>query len=263
MGEKKSAWEIVQAARAADRLRASDYIGNIFEGFMELHGDRLYGDDRSVIGGIAAIGGQYVTVIGQQKGRTVKENKYRNFGMMNPEGYRKTLRLMKQAEKFGRPILLFVDTPGAFCGVEAEEHGQGEAIARNLFEMSGIKVPILSIFIGEGGSGGALGLAVANEVWMMEHSIYSILSPEGFAAILWKNGKRAPEAAEHMKITAEELKELGVIEQILSEEVPADEAHAKELAARMKIRIVDFLARYRDMDCEQIVRQRYERFRSF
>jgi acetyl-CoA carboxylase carboxyl transferase alpha subunit len=230
---------------------------------MELHGDRLYGDDRSVIGGIAAIGGQFVTVIGQQKGRTPKEAKYRNFGMMNPEGYRKSLRLMKQAQKFGRPILLFVDTPGAFCGVEAEERGQGEAIARNLYEMSGITVPILAILIGEGGSGGALGLAVANEVWMLENSVYSILSPEGFAAILWKNGKRAPEAAEQMRMTASELKEFGIVDRIIPEEMGADEAHVEEMSKRLKTEILDFLARYRTMSPDEITEQRYARFRSF
>jgi acetyl-CoA carboxylase carboxyl transferase alpha subunit len=263
MAESKTAWDIVKTARASDRLHASDYIGHIFDGFMELHGDRLYGDDRSVIGGIAAIGGQFVTVIGQQKGRTPKESKYRNFGMMNPEGYRKALRLMKQAQKFGRPILLFVDTPGAFCGVEAEERGQGEAIARNLYEMSGLTVPILAILIGEGGSGGALGLAVANEVWMLENSVYSILSPEGFAAILWKNGKRAPEAAEQMKMTASELNQLGIVDRVIPEGIGADEAHAEEMCRRLKTEILDFLARYRTMSPDEIAGQRYARFRAF
>jgi acetyl-CoA carboxylase carboxyl transferase alpha subunit len=183
--------------------------------------------------------------------------------MMNPEGYRKALRLMKQAQKFGRPILLFVDTPGAFCGVEAEERGQGEAIARNLYEMSGITVPILAILIGEGGSGGALGLAVANEVWMLENSVYSILSPEGFAAILWKNGKRAPEAAEQMKMTASELKQLGIVDRVIPEGMGADEAHAEEMCRRLKMEILDFLSRYRTMSPDEVAGQRYARFRAF
>ena len=225
-----SAWDRVQAARSMTRPVSGDYINAVFDRFMELHGDRLYGDDRAVIGGIAQIGERYVTVIGEQKGRSTKENKLRNFGMPNPEGYRKALRLMKQAEKFGRPIILFVDTPGAFCGVEAEERGQGEAIARNLFELAGLTVPVLSIIIGEGGSGGALALAMANEVWMLENSVYSILSPEGFAAILWKNGKRAAEAAEVMKMTAAELEELGVIDKVLAESEELEEVPEREQA---------------------------------
>ena len=227
---KITAWDRVQAARSMTRPVSGDYINTVFDRFLELHGDRLYGDDRAVIGGIAQIGERYVTVIGEQKGRSTKENKLRNFGMPNPEGYRKALRLMKQAEKFGRPIILFVDTPGAFCGVEAEERGQGEAIARNLFELAGLTVPVLSIIIGEGGSGGALALAMANEVWMLENSVYSILSPEGFAAILWKNGKRAAEAAEVMKMTAEELKKLGVIDKVLAESEELEEVPEREQA---------------------------------
>lgn len=201
-----TAWEKVQIARESDRAYTQDYINHIFDQFMKLHGDRLYRDDGAIVGGIASIEGQFVTVIGQQKGRNLKENEKRNFGMPYPEGYRKALRLMKQAEKFNRPIICFIDTPGAYCGMDAEERGQGEAIARNLYEMSGITVPILSIVIGEGGSGGALALGVANEVWMLENATYSILSPEGFASILWKDSKRAGEAAECMKITANELK---------------------------------------------------------
>jgi acetyl-CoA carboxylase carboxyl transferase subunit beta len=262
VSQKKSAWDRVLAARDGKRPYSSDYIAEIFDGFMELHGDRLCGDDRAVIGGIAAFGGQYVTVIGQQKGRNTKENRFRNFGMMNPEGYRKALRLMKQAEKFRRPVILFVDTPGAFCGVEAEERGQGEAIARNLFEMAGLTVPVLSIVIGEGGSGGALALAMANEVWMLENSIYSVLSPEGFAAILWKDGKRAPEAAEVMKLTAEELKTAGIIEKVIPEQEPADKDHMDALAGIIRVEIRDFLERYRNKDAVQITEERYQRFRS-
>lgn len=176
-------WDRVLLARDKDRPYALDYINGIFDEFMELHGDRAFGDDGAIVGGIASIEGKFVTVIGEQKGRTIKQNVKRNFGMPSPEGYRKALRLMKQAEKFNRPIICFVDTPGAFCGMEAEERGQGQAIANNLYEMSAIKTPVLSIVIGEGGSGGALALAVANEVWMLENSMYSILSPEGFASI--------------------------------------------------------------------------------
>ena len=210
MSSNYTPWERVQISRSAERPTSLDYISTIFERYMSLHGDRYFGDDKAIVGGLASIGGRPVTVIGQQKGRSTKENIKRNFGMPSPEGYRKSLRLMKQAEKFHRPIILFVDTPGAFCGLEAEEGGVGEAIARNLFEMSNIKVPILSIMIGEGGSGGALAMAVGNEVWSMENSTYSVLSPEGFAAILWKDGNRASEAAKVMKITANDLKELGV-----------------------------------------------------
>lgn len=221
MAEVLSAWDRVQIARMAERPTSLDYISTIFDEFMELHGDRAFRDDGAIVGGIAVINGVSVTVIGEQKGRTTKENIKRNFGMPYPEGYRKALRLMKQAEKFHRPIICFVDTPGAFCGLEAEERGQGEAIARNLYEMSNLTTPILSIVIGEGGSGGALALAVANKVWMLENATYSILSPEGFASILWKDAKKAEEAAKAMKITASDLKELGVIDKVILEEEPA------------------------------------------
>lgn len=261
MENGKTAWERVQAARDGGRLHASDYIDMIFDGFMELHGDRLYGDDRAVIGGIAVTGGQYVTVIGQQKGRDAKENRSRNFGMMKPEGYRKALRLMKQAEKFNRPVILFIDTPGAFCGIDAEEHGQGEAIARSIFEMSSLKVPTLAVVIGEGGSGGALAFASSNEVWMMENAVYSILSPEGFAAILWKDGKRAAEAAEVMKITARELAEAGMIEKIIREPEDFCRENMQETAEALKNEILEFLKRYRDQAPEEITEQRYRRFR--
>lgn len=209
--QEKDAWERVTISRKNDRPVGQDYIRTLFSDFLEFHGDRCYGDDPAIIGGIARFAGIPVTVIAQAKGKSTKENVAHHFGMPSPEGYRKALRLMKQAEKFKRPILLFVDTPGAFCGIEAEERGQGEAIARNLFEMSSMKVPVLSVVIGEGGSGGALALAVADEVWMLENAIYSVLSPEGFASILWKDSKRASEAAEVMKLTAADLKKLGVI----------------------------------------------------
>ncbi len=198
----KTAWERVQIARQADRPKSSDYIKNIFDDFIELHGDRAYGDDNSIIGGIALLGRIPVTVIGEEKGKNAKENIKRNFGMPEPEGYRKALRLMKQAEKFHRPIITFIDTPGAYPGTGAEERGQGEAIARNIMEMSGLKVPIISVVIGEGSSGGALAIGVGDRIVMLENAIYSVLSPEGFASILYKDSTKAKEAAENMKITA-------------------------------------------------------------
>ena len=259
--EAVTAWERVQRARAANRPTSMSYIREIFTDFMELHGDRCYGDDGAVVGGIAYFGGRPVTVIGQQKGRTTKENITRNFGMPSPEGYRKALRLMKQAEKFNRPVICFVDTPGAFCGIEAEERGQGEAIARNLFEMSDMTVPILSIVIGEGGSGGALALAVGNEVWMLENATYTILSPEGFASILWKDAKLAPEAAKAMKVTARELQELHIIEKVIAEPEIASMESLPRLAAVLKSEIGQFLQRYTSMSGEALAQQRYERFR--
>ncbi len=265
-GDKKkrpaNAWEKVQAARSAERPTSLDYIEHLFDGFMELHGDRAFRDDGSIVGGIASFHGLPVTVIGQQKGKNTKENISRNFGMPYPEGYRKAQRLMKQAEKFGRPIICFVDTPGAFCGMEAEERGQGEAIARSLLEMSGLKVPILSIVIGEGGSGGALALAVGNEVWMLENSTYSILSPEGFASILWKDSSRAEEAAGKMRLTADDLKDLGIIEQVIGEEEPVTAESLPEVARRMDVRIEEFMEKYGKMTGEELVRQRYDRFRN-
>lgn len=261
MQEKISAWNRVEHARDKKRPHAMDYINGIFDGFLEMHGDRCYGDDRAVIGGIASIEGRYVTVIGQQKGRGLKEMQHRNYGMPNPEGYRKALRLMKQAEKFGRPIITFVDTPGAFPGMEAEERGQGEAIARNLYEMAALTVPVLSIIVGEGGSGGALALAVANEVWMLENSVYSILSPEGFATILWKDGKKAPEAAEVMKLTAYNLKEYGIIEKVIEEGNPAQWEKMEDILLVLKEKILSFLIKYDAKSPEEIKEQRYERFR--
>ena len=261
MSNNFTPWERVQISRSAERSTSLDYISTIFDRFMSLHGDRLFGDDKAIVGGLASIGGRPVTVIGQQKGRSTKENIKRNFGMPSPEGYRKSLRLMKQAEKFHRPIILFVDTPGAFCGIEAEEGGVGEAIARNLFEMSNIKVPILSIMIGEGGSGGALAMAVGNEVWSLENSTYSILSPEGFAAILWKDGNRASEAAKVMKITAQDLKELGIIEQIIAEPEPASVENIMDISEQLKQMIGEFISKYDEKTPEEIVTERYERFR--
>lgn len=257
----KSAWDTVQLSRKADRPVATDYIDAIFENFIEFHGDRYFGDDGAIVGGIATFHGIPVTVIGQQKGKNTKDNIKRNFGMPSPEGYRKALRLMKQAETFGRPIICFVDTPGAFCGLEAEERGQGEAIARNLFEMADLTVPVLSIVIGEGGSGGALAMAVANEVWMMENAIYSILSPEGFASILWKDSKKASDAAKVMKITADDLYERGLIEHIILEKEPACEETVGKIAEHIDGLLTQFLKKYEPMSGLEIQTHRYERFR--
>lgn len=260
---QRDAWETVSASRSKDRLVASDYIRVLFDNFTELHGDRLFGDDGAIIGGVGAFYGMPVTVIGQEKGKSTKTNLKRNFGMPSPEGYRKALRLMKQAEKFDRPIICLVDTPGAFCGIEAEERGQGEAIARSLFEMADLKVPILSIVIGEGGSGGALAMAVANEVWMMENSIYSVLSPEGFAAILWKDGKKAAEASRVMKITARDLYELGLVERIIREDLPATRESIETVAESIDRHMREFFRACAAMSKEEIVDHRYERFRRF
>lgn len=260
--EGKTAWDTVQLSRAAGRPVATDYIEMIFDDFVELHGDRYFSDDGAIVGGIAAFCGRPVTVIGQQKGKNTKDNIRRNFGMPSPDGYRKALRLMKQAETFRRPIVCFVDTPGAFCGLEAEERGQGEAIARNLFEMASLTVPVLSVVIGEGGSGGALAMAVANEVWMLENAIYSILSPEGFASILWKDSKKAPNAAEVMKITATDLYEKGLIEQVIPEEEPASEDNLQVLAGIMQKKMKEFLIKYEAMAPDEIAGQRYQRFRN-
>ncbi len=258
-----TAGEVVKLARSTERLTSLDFFEQLFEGFQEVHGDRLYGDDPAIVGGIAYLHGKPVTVIGIQKGANLKENMERNFGQPNPEGYRKALRLMKQAEKFRRPVICFVNTPGAFCGVEAEERGEGEAIARNLLEMSDLKVPIISIITGEGGSGGALALAVADEVWMMEHSIYAILSPEGFASILWKDGKRSEEAAELMKITAAELLELAVIDKIIPETFRGENLSQEKIQRMMKKSLIEALEKLCKYSTEELVEQRYQRFRKF
>ncbi len=259
----RSAWEKVMAVRRVERPAATDYMKHIFDVFVEAHGDRCFSDDKAIVGGIAFLDGQPVTVIADIKGKDIKECQERNFGMPLPEGYRKALRLMKQAEKFNRPIISFVNTSGAFCGIEAEERGQGEAIARNLLEMSSLKVPVLCILIGEGGSGGALATAVGNEVWMMENATYSILSPEGFASILWKDSNRAQEASEVMNITAQDLKRLGVIERIIPEFGGADKRTTQAIAGYMKGHIKEFLAKYDGKGGEEIAAERYDRFRAF
>ena len=260
-GTSKTAWDTVLLSRKSDRPVAADYINAIFDEFIEFHGDRYFGDDGAIVGGIAMFHGMPVTVIGQQKGKNTKDNLKRNFGMPSPDGYRKALRLMKQAESFGRPVVCFVDTPGAFCGLEAEERGQGEAIARSLFEMSDLKVPVLSVVIGEGGSGGALAMAVANEVWMLENAIYSILSPEGFASILYKDSKKAPDAAKVMKVTAQDLKKLGLIERIVPEEEPVCTDNLYQVAEYMDSAMAGFFERCLSMTKEELAEQRYLRFR--
>ena len=254
-------WEHVQLARAKTRPTGKDYIEALFDDFIEFHGDRHCGDDAAVIGGVAFFHGQPVTVLAQEKGEGTKENIARNFGMVSPEGYWKSLRLMQQAEKFHRPVICLVDTPGAFCGLEAEERGQGEAIAKNLCTLAGLTVPVLSIVIGEGGSGGALAFAVSDEVWMLEHSVYSILSPEGFASILWKDSKKAKEAAAVMKLTAEDLCEMGMVEHVIPETEPVNRENMADVAGCLENGIADFLEKYSGKEPEELLEHRYQRFR--
>lgn len=258
------AWEKVQIARMRERPTSLRYIDNIFDDFVELHGDRVLADDRAIVGGIAYFGGTVVTIIGNEKGkRSISEAVYRNFGMASPSGYRKALRLMKQAEKFNRPVICFVDTIGAACGKEAEEKGQGNAIAKNLSEMSKLKVPILSIIIGEGGSGGALALGVGNEVWMLENSVYSVLTPEGYASIIWKDNNRAKDAAQIMKLRAGDLYEMGVIDKVIVEKTPVSNENMENVCRYMNYEIAAFLQKYRWKTKKYIVKQRYQRFRRF
>ncbi|NLK44340.1 MAG: acetyl-CoA carboxylase carboxyltransferase subunit alpha [Tissierellia bacterium] len=260
--ENLSPWQIVNIARHQDRPTSLDYIEILIEDFMELHGDRYFGDDGAIIGGIGWFEGIPVTIIGHQKGRNTKENIKRNFGMPNPEGYRKALRLMKQAEKFNRPVITFIDTPGAYCGLGAEERGQGEAIALNLMEMSRLKTPIISIIIGEGGSGGALALGVGDRIGMLENSIYSVISPEGLASILWKDAKKAEEGAKVMKLTAKDLLAFGVIDKLIRE--PLGGAHKdKYLTARnIKKYISQEIKSLMELEAEELINKRYEKFRS-
>ena len=250
---------IIKEARDQARLTALDFAQGICENFIELHGDRSFRDDGAVIGGIGTLDGQPITVVGIQKGRNLQDNLQRNFGQPHPEGYRKALRLMKQAEKFGRPVVTFINTAGAYPGVGAEERGQGEAIARNLLEMSDLKVPVIAIIIGEGGSGGALALAVADKVWMLENSIYAVLSPEGFASILWKDGSRAMEAAELMKITSHELLDMGVVDKV----IPEARLSNQDLLYAVKQEIVAELANLSQLLLEQLLEARYQRFRKY
>lgn len=261
---KHDPWENVNIARFTGRPTAKDYIESIFDDFLEFHGDRCFGDDQSTIGGIATLNGMPVTVIGQQKGRSLEENLERNFAMPYPEGYRKALRLMKQAEKFNRPIICFVDTPGAYCGIGAEERGQGHAIASNLMEMSDLKVPVLSVVIGEGGSGGALALSVGDQIWMLEYAIYSILSPEGFASILWKDSTRAKEAAAVMKLTAYDLAELKIADKIIPEPEGGIEMgkNHRETMGYLKEQLVVELQQLTSMSVKSLLKKRYQKYRS-
>lgn len=256
-----SSWDKVFVSRHPERPYTLDYIENIATDFIELHGDRLFKDDPAIVGGFCKIDGKKVLIVGHQKGRTTEEKIYRNFGMANPEGYRKALRLFKIAERFSIPIVTFIDTPGAYPGLEAEEHGQGEAIARNLMEMSGLKVPIISFVIGEGGSGGALGLGVSDKIYMLENSVYSVISPEGCAAILYKDASRAEEAAENLKITAQSLYKLGVIDGIVEE--PAGGAHRdhKCIALNLKNIILSSFSELEKISVEELVENRYNKFR--
>ena len=248
-----TAYEKVTAARDKKRSTSLDFINGIFDGFMEMHGDRRFADDKAIVAGIAYLDKKPVTVIGIEKGHTIRERSMRNFGSSHPEGYRKALRQMKLAEKFNRPVICFIDTSGAYCGIGAEERGQGQAIAENLMEMMTLKTPIISIIIGEGGSGGALGLAVANEVWMLENSTYSVISPEGCASILWKDSSKAEEAAECLKLTAQDLLGLKIIEKIISEN--------DLLVDGLRSQLIAAVEKYKSMQLDELLDQRYNRYR--
>lgn len=261
MKNKLNPWQKLNMVRNDKRPTSLDYINNIFEDFIELHGDRYYGDDSCIVGGIGFLNGVPITIIAQQKGRDLNENIERNFGMPNPEGYRKALRLMKQAEKFNRPIVCFIDTPGAYCGIDAEERGQGEAIAQNLINMISIKVPIISIVIGEGGSGGALALSVSDKIWMLDNAIYSLLSPEGFASILWKDATKAKEAANIMKITSEDLKDYSIIDKILYEPYGDASKNVKIMSNVIKDNLIKEFNRLVYLDREELLNKRYNKFR--
>ncbi|HBC4300282.1 TPA: acetyl-CoA carboxylase carboxyltransferase subunit alpha [Staphylococcus aureus] len=255
-------WDRVQIARLQERPTTLDYIPYIFDSFMELHGDRNFRDDPAMIGGIGFLNGRAVTVIGQQRGKDTKDNIYRNFGMAHPEGYRKALRLMKQAEKFNRPIFTFIDTKGAYPGKAAEERGQSESIATNLIEMASLKVPVIAIVIGEGGSGGALGIGIANKVLMLENSTYSVISPEGAAALLWKDSNLAKIAAETMKITAHDIKQLGIIDAVISEPLGGAHKDIEQQALAIKSAFVEQLDSLESLSRDEIANDRFEKFRN-
>ncbi|HBC8941063.1 TPA: acetyl-CoA carboxylase carboxyltransferase subunit alpha [Staphylococcus aureus] len=255
-------WDRVQIARLQERPTTLDYIPYIFDSFMELHGDRYFRDDPAMIGGIGFLNGRAVTVIGQQRGKDTKDNIYRNFGMAHPEGYRKALRLMKQAEKFNRPIFTFIDTKGAYPGKAAEERGQSESIATNLIEMASLKVPVIAIVIGEGGSGGALGIGIANKVLMLENSTYSVISPEGAAALLWKDSNLAKIAAETMKITAHDIKQLGIIDDVISEPLGGAHKDIEQQALAIKSAFVEQLDSLESLSRDEIANDRFEKFRN-
>ena len=259
---KITAWDRVMLARKPERPKSLDYIKYIFDDFIEFHGDRNFGDDKAIVGGIARLENIPVTVIGEQKGKNVKENMERNFGMPEPEGYRKALRLMRQAEKFKRPIITFIDTPGAYPGMGAEERGQGEAIAKNIMEMSSLKVPIVCIIIGEGSSGGALAIAVGDKIVMLENAIYSILSPEGFASILYKDSSKAKEAAQNMKATANDLKNLGIIDKIIKEPEGGAQNDFEKVAKDIKKYILKSIKELEKLPEKELIENRYKKFRN-
>ena len=257
-----SRWQTAQVARHINRPFTLDYINLIFTEFIELHGDRNFGDDHAIVGGLARFDNQPVMVIGHQKGRDTKEKVYRNFGMPNPEGYRKALRLMKMAEQFKLPVITFVDTPGAYPGIGAEERGQAEAIARNLREMASLRTPIIVCITGEGGSGGALAIAVGDRILMLEHSVYAVISPEGCAAILWSDGTKGEQAAEALKPTARDIIKLGVIDEIIKEPIGGAHRDHKTTAKNMKKAIARNLAELNKLSGEELVEQRYNKFRA-
>jgi acetyl-CoA carboxylase carboxyl transferase subunit alpha len=258
-----SPWQVTQIARHPQRPYTLDYLNEIFTDFQELHGDRAFADDASIVGGMARFNGQACMVIGHQKGRDTKERGLRNFGMSRPEGYRKALRLMKLAEKFGLPVFTFVDTPGAYPGIGAEERGQSEAIGRNIFEMAQLEVPIISTIIGEGGSGGALAISVADQVLMLQFSVYSVISPEGCASILWKTAERASDAAEALGITAHRLKALGLIDKVVSEPVGGAHRDPRHMASQLKRALVDALRQVSDLKPKDLLQRRYDRLQAY
>ena len=260
--QELTAWQKVEIARNPKRRTSIEYIEQIFDEFIELHGDRNFKDDQAIICGLARIGNQSYTIIAEQKGRTTKENVLRNFGMPNPESYRKAIRFMKQAEKFNRPVITFIDTKGAYPGVGAEERGQGEAIAKSMFEMAKLKVPVISIVIGEGSSGGAWAIGVSNKIYMLENAIYSILSPEGYSSILWKDSSRYKEAAEKMKLTANDLYEMKVIDTIIPEPIEMQESDFDKVAKTIKNEIKKDVEKMQKQTKEAIVEQRYQKFRN-
>jgi acetyl-CoA carboxylase carboxyl transferase subunit alpha len=256
-------WQVTQIARHPSRPYTMDYVTEAFTDFEELHGDRAFADDLSIVGGLARLNGQPCMVIGHQKGRDTKERAARNFGMARPEGYRKALRLMKLAEKFGLPVFTFVDTPGAYPGIGAEERGQSEAIGRNIFEMAQLEVPIISTIIGEGGSGGALAISVADQVLMLQFSVYSVISPEGCASILWKTAERASDAAEALGITAHRLKALGLVDKIVNEPVGGAHRNTKQMAAQVKRALTEALRQVADLKTKDLLQRRYERLQAY
>ncbi|MCZ8103689.1 MAG: acetyl-CoA carboxylase carboxyltransferase subunit alpha [Burkholderiales bacterium] len=260
---KLSPWQVAQVARHPQRPYTLDYVAAMFTDWHELHGDRAYADDPSIVGGLARFNGQPVMVIGHQKGRNTKDRGYRNFGMPRPEGYRKALRLMRTAEKFGLPVMTFVDTPGAFPGIGAEERGQSEAIGRNLYAMAELRVPIVTTIIGEGGSGGALAIAVADVVLMLQHAIYSVISPEGCASILWKTAEKAPEAAETLGVTAHRLKALGLIDRIVAEPLGGAHRDPAQMAQMLKRALGEALRQFKDVEPGELLRQRRQRILAY